>query len=267
VRARLAWKSGALDVASERYRRVAAAARRLRSDELRVRAWIGESIVARLRGNYPASRSHGGKAAGLAEQAGFRRLASVAHQSLMVSICVAGDYEAAIGHGWQAFLYAAGNDPMECAALGNLGQVLLEAGHPETATSAFRAVLRRQPLPRIVLPALSGLALAAARCGRDSTVEQVRGELLVRMQAGATPYDTATVMLDLARAYATIGDTQQARGYRQHALELALAHGFHEIQHHADSVLSDTVRTPASEHALPPSLEEVAGTLRILAGA
>ena len=53
---RVAWKAGALETARDQYRRVEVLGRAARSAELRVRAWTGYSILAQLRGNYPAMR-------------------------------------------------------------------------------------------------------------------------------------------------------------------------------------------------------------------
>ena len=266
VRARLAWKRGDLDIASERYHRVAADARRLRSDELQVRAWTGDAIVARLRGNFPESRAKGQHAVALAERAGLQRLASVAHQSLMVADAVAGAFAAAIDHAWRAFLCAQGDESMESAALGNVGQVFLDAGHPATATSAFRAVIRRQPSTRILLPALGGLAVAAARLKATDALDEARREIAVRMSAGAAPYDTATAMLDLARAYTAMHDQKRAKVFLRHAKDIARKHGFHEIGHHADALQRAPVRFPTVEQTLSPQTDRVAGALRVLAG-
>jgi tetratricopeptide (TPR) repeat protein len=267
VRARLAWKQGNTDAASERYRRVMALARKLRSDELRVRAWTGEAIVARLRGDYPEARVKGRRAVALAEQAGLRRLASVAHQAMMVADAVAGEYDSAIAHAWKAFLCADGHEAMAAAALGNVGQVFLDAGHPATAMSAFVAVVQRQPSPRILLPAFGGIAVAAARLGNTATLEHARQQIVQHLNVGSMPYDAATVMLDLACAYAISGDRDTAATFRQNAEVIATTFRFHEIEFRAQALTKDVVHLVPEEHVLAPALETVAGELRVLAGA
>ncbi|MDB4900596.1 MAG: hypothetical protein JWN53_2404 [Gemmatimonadetes bacterium] len=266
VRARLAWKTGDLDVAAERYRRVAAAARRLGSDELRARALIGEANVARQRGNFPRSRAAAARAARLAKRAGLRRLASLALQSLMVADAVAGALAPAIEHGWSAFLYAEGDEAMECAALGNVGQLFLDAGHPATAIAAFLSVIRRNPLPRILLPALGGMAIASARLGALADLRRATEQIEAYLAAGAAPYDAATVLLDLVRAHAIARDRVRATAFQLRTRELAQRHGYHEIEHRVDILEKDVMRLSPPGSALPPRTERVAGALRDLAG-
>jgi tetratricopeptide (TPR) repeat protein len=264
VRARIAWKRGELDVAEERYRRVAMMARRIRSDELRVRAWIGRAIVARLRGNYPASRRYGQHAIVLAERSGLHRLASVAHHTLMVAAAVGKELESAVEHGWQAFLNADGDVMLESGALGNVGQLFLDAGHPATAMAAFRAVLARRPSDRIFVPALGGLAVAAARLDLADVVHVATDDLLARFDtnAGATAYDTATALVDLTRAYVTLGDRVRAEEFRGRAHALAVSKGFHEIVHHTREAIRQ--RTAPRESALSPRAQSVAADVRHL---
>jgi tetratricopeptide (TPR) repeat protein len=265
VRARLAWKRGELDIAEERYRRVAMAARRLGSDELRVRAWSGRAVVARLRGNYPASRRYGQHAIILAERSGLHRLASLAHHALMVAAAVGKEFESAVEHGWQAYLNADGDVSLESGALGNIGQLFLDAGHAATAMAAFRAALARHPSDRIVVPALGGLAIAAARLDLSELVSSATNEILLRAHSGATAYDVATAMLDLTRAYEVLGDEVRADHFRERARALATSRGFHEILHYT-SEAARMQRTAPRERTLSPRMESVAADVRHLVG-
>jgi tetratricopeptide (TPR) repeat protein len=257
VRGRLAWKRGDLDAAEERYRHVALAARRMRSDELRVRAWSGRAVVARLRGNYPASRRYGQHAIILAERSGLHRLASLAHHALMVAAAVGKEFESAVEHGWQAYLNAEGDLTLESGALGNIGQLFLDAGHPSTAIAAFRAAIARHPSDRIVVPALGGLAVAAARLDLPELVSTATNEILLRDGSGATTYDVATAMLDLARAYLTLGDDMRAEEFRARAHALALSRGFPEIVYYSKEA-SRAQRNAPRERILTPRMESLA---------
>lgn len=265
VRARLAWKRGDLDVASERYRRVSVAAREEHSDELRVRAWSGQAIVARMRGNYPRCRALGEKAAALADEVGLMGLASQAHQTLMVAEAVRGDCAAAIHHGWQSYTRGVGKGTMELEALGNMGQVFLDAGHPETAVAAFSALMRRDPPNRVLLPALGGLAVAAARLNRVNLLHTVTSDILSRTElcARSAPYDLASAMLDLTVAHAIIGDASSAAAFRRRAALLAEVHGFHEIAIRAEQLPDVPVPAPL-QRVLPSRVEAVAGRVRCL---
>lgn len=262
VRARLAWKAGDLDIAAERYRRVATEARRQRSAELRARALIGESIVARLRGNFPASRAAGRRAIAVAERAALGRLTSSAHHAMMVAAAVGADFDTAIEHGWQAFVHADGDQAMASAALGNVGQLFLDAGHPATAAAAFRAVLQRSPADRILVPALGGYAIAAARLDDVALLQHLEREATAHIDAGASEYDSATVLLDLSRAFLTVQDRARSEQYRARAREIARTRGYHEIAHHADEI----ARSAPAERTLPPRVETVASAVRELVG-
>jgi tetratricopeptide (TPR) repeat protein len=262
VRARIAWKCGALDVAEERYRRVAITARHIGSDELRARAWVGRAIVARHSGNYPASRRYGQHAIVLAERSGLHRLASLAHHTLMVAAAIGMEFESAVEHGWQAYLNADGDVALESGALGNVGQLFLDAGHPTTAMAAFRAVLARRPSDRIVVPALGGLAVAAARLDLPGLVQTATDDIVARAHAGATAYDVATTLLDLTRAYVILGDHVRAEEFREQAHALAVSKGFHEIVHHTREAVRQ--RTAPRECPLSPRVQSVAADVRHL---
>lgn len=262
VRARLAWKGGDLDAATERYRRVAAAGRRERSDELKVRALIGQSIVARNLGNYPRVRELSRRAATLAEHHGMNRLAATACQMLTIGYAVARDFGDAVIHGWRAYLHGVGDPIMESEALQIIGQLFLDMGHPEPAAAAFRTIIGRAPTDRFLVPSLGGLAVAAARMGQRDTVSWAEDLVDSRIPAGATPYAIATAQLDLAIAWEELGVASRAAETRRRALAIALEHRFHEIAHHAAE--RQVVKAPAPE-MLSMNAEEVADAVLHLA--
>jgi len=264
VRARLAWKAGELDVATERYRRIGQAARQEHSDELRVRAWVGEAIAARQRGNHPRSRELATRAARLAERRGMRRLAALSYQTLTVPAASAGDFASALVYGWRAYLHAVGEPTMESEALSNIGQIFLDLGHPVPATAAFRAVIARASSDRILVPVFGSLAMAASRTGDRDVVEWAQREVSARARAGATPYVVASAQLDLARAWADLQVHERAESARREALAIALEHRFHEIVHHAEVPL---IAAAPARQILSTSAEEVADSVLQLVGA
>lgn len=255
VRARLAWKAGDLDAATERYRRVAAVGRRERSDELKVRALIGQAIVARVSGNYPRTRELAKRAATLAERLQMRRLAAGAYQVLTVGFAVARDFSTSLSHGWRSYEHSIGDSTMESEALAIVGQLFLDMGHPVPAAAAFRAVISRAPADRILLPSLGGLAIAGARTGSRAIVTRAQEIVTTRAQAGATSYNVASTQLDLARAWEELRVPQRAEVARRLALAIALEHRFHEIAHHAEAL---EVTTAPARLPLSTDAEEVA---------
>lgn len=255
VRARLAWKAGDLDRATERYRRVAVMAHRERSDELKARAMIGQAIVARVLGNYPRTRERARRAASLAERTGMRRLAAGAYQILTVACAVAQDFDSALENAWRAYLHSIGDPTMESEALAIVGQLFLDIGHPTPAVAAFRAVISRDPTDRILLPSLGGLAVAAARTGAKDVVTWVQDVVTSRARSGATPYNVASTQLDLANAWDELRAPRRAADARRIALTIALEHRFHEIAHFAEE--REVVTAPAPR-TLTAHAEEVA---------
>jgi len=262
VRARLAWKAGDFDAATERYRRVAAVGRREHSDELAVRALMGQSIVARQLGNYPRVRERAARAAAIAERRGMTRLAATACQVLTVGFAVARDFGTAVTHGWRAYQHGVGDPILEAEALGIVGQLFLDMGHPEPAAAAFRAIISRAPADRILLPSLGGLAVAASRMGARDTVAWVEDRIESRIRAGATPYCIASAQLDLAIAWNELDAPAHADEARRGALALAVEYRFHEIAHHAAERQATTA--PARE-TLSTNAEEVADAVLHLA--
>jgi hypothetical protein len=262
VRARLAWKAGDFDAATERYRRVAAVGRREHSDELAVRALMGQSIVARQLGNYPRVRERAARAAAIAERRGMTRLAATACQVLTVGFAVARDFGTAVTHGWRAYQHGVGDPILEAEALGIVGQLFLDMGHPEPAAAAFRAIISRAPADRILLPSLGGLAVAASRMGARDTVAWVEDRIASRIRAGATPYCIASAQLDLAIAWNELDSPAHADEARRGALALAVEYRFHEIAHHAAERQATTA--PARE-SLSTNVEEVADAVLHLA--
>lgn len=262
VRARLAWKAGDLDAAAERYRRVAAVGRREQSDELKVRALIGQTIVARVSGNYPRTRELARRAVTLAERRGMRRLAATAYQMLTIGYAVAGEFGTAVMHGWQAYVHGVGDPILESEALQIIGQLFLDMGHPGPAAAAFRTIISRAPTDRFLLPSLGGLAVAASRTRARDAVSWVEDMITSRVRAGAMPYAVASAQLDLAIAWDELGIHARAADARRSALEIALEHRFHEIAHHAAE--RQVVTAPAPE-PLSTNAEEVADAVLHLA--
>jgi hypothetical protein len=261
VRGRLAWKSGDVERAAERLRRVAAAARRLRSAELHVRELIGRVALARLAGNYPRARLLAMRAIRAAEGASLTRLAGIAHHAMMVGAGVGAAFEDSVIHGWQAYVLAGGDDRAESEVLGNVGQLFLVEGHAETALAAFRAVVARHPPERLLLPALGGMAIAAARLRDRAVVEESERAITRRADQGAPPYEAAAALLELYQARVLVGDVEIAEGHRARTLEIAAKHRYHEIVHHALQPFDAGAPTVRS---LPPRVEMVATAVRML---
>ncbi|MFN2566704.1 MAG: hypothetical protein ABR499_17040 [Gemmatimonadaceae bacterium] len=256
---RVAWKVGALETSREQYRRVEVLGRVSRDPELRVRAWIGYSVLAHLRGNYPDMRKWAARAAHEADAAGLAALGSLAYHNLMVAAAVAGDLNKALVHGWRAYQGAAGDPVREAEMLLNLSQFLLDCGQASAAAHGFTATLARRPLMRIVLPALGGLAIASSTLGDREGVYAARARARRLIPAARLPYQSAAVLLELSQALAAIGDPAGVAECRAAAAEIAERHGFHEISLRLEALCVAPERSGGEgPYMLDPRATEVA---------
>src|SRR6185437_4508645 len=141
--------------------------------------------LAQMRGNYPDVVRFATKAAAIADRHQLRASSRHAHSAIMIAAAVSGRFDDALAHGWIVYRASRGDAIEEAEILQNLAQALFDAGHTVEARAGFAAVACR-PLPaRFVLPALGGLARAAALLNEGRTVRWASREIerLVRSPA------------------------------------------------------------------------------------
>jgi hypothetical protein len=267
LRARLAWKRGDHEIAEEHYRQVEKRAAALGSAELETRAAIGYALVARLRGNYPASRAAAERATAIAEANGLHRLAALGHHALMVVAATVGQWDLALRHAWLAFEDVRGDPIAEATQLVDMAQLFYNAGHYDLATAGFTTALR-QPIPhRVLLPALGGAALAAARRGESGLVASYAER--ARSQGGDSTlhHATAASWLDVAEACLLVGDTGRSESLREAALGLASSHAYHELVYRAEHLAVPARPSVARAIAFSDESREIGHAVQELAGA
>ena len=230
-RARVARKANSSDVANTLYARVNALGRAANLPELTARAAIGFGVLAEMRGNLPLAARHFDKAARVATQSGELELRRVAQHGRMTIAAKRGAFADALAYGWDAFAAAAGNREQEAYMLLNLAQIAFETGHPAPALQGFSAALARRPGPRLYLPALGGVARAAAALNRTDLVRWCGARIDEITHDGSFAYPIASALLDLALATAT-EQPALAKRYVRRARRLAEDFHFHELEHH-----------------------------------
>jgi tetratricopeptide (TPR) repeat protein len=236
-RARVAWLSGEIEEARARYALVESLGRQAYSSELKVRAWIGYTALAQMRGNFPEMRRYAHRAIRLADRENMRALSRTAHFGLLVAASAGRQFDEALTEGWKVYSLSLGDPIDEAGALQNIGQVLLESGHSAAAESAFSAVCAR-PLPaKILLPALGGLAMASAAAGHEATMEWSVREIHSMHRTAAPRYAVALAIFDCARALEIVGRGSEAGSLATESLALAKRYGFHEIEIRAEALL------------------------------
>ena len=245
-RARITRQAGNVDLAAEQYRNVERIARATRSQELYARAWIGFAVLAMHRGNFPESGSWFERAAKAADKTGIVELSRNAHHGCLIAAAKREAFDDALRHGWLAFRYSVGDTQLEAEALANLGGVLTDARIYRPAHAAFEAAIRRNPPARLVIPALGGAMLTAARLG-DAPRARERYATLTRYAAASDlGWEVTDSLIDAAIALRLIGDDAESERVRLRALERARDGKFHELEFRAE-------RVPGESHRKQPS--------------
>ena len=236
-RARAARQAGDLDHAADGYAAAADAARRTHDRDTELRALLGAGNVANMRGNYPASRA--GYREALRRAATDDACASharAAHQGLALAAVAARDLDAALAHGWAAYI-ASGDPDDEAHALLNVAEACRLAGDWTAALRAALAVIERAAVARLRMPALGTAADAAAHLERDALLDTLRARVDAD-SAAAGPYEHAHTLLEFAEAWATRRRRPRATDDAHAALALGEQHGFHEIVVRADALIA-----------------------------
>jgi hypothetical protein len=227
-RARTARKANAYEVALGLYKRVATLGRREALGELRARAAIGFGALAQVRGNLPLAVRHFRTAAREAKRVGAADVLRMAQHAQLTIAAKRGAFSDALVHGWHAYRDAWGNPEAEAEMLLNLAQLAFDVGRADAAFAGFTAALMRRPGPARALPALGGIARAAAALGREELVQHYAREVDAYGSGEDFAYPVASALLDLGLAFAS-HDKKEASARVNAALALSTKHGFHEL--------------------------------------
>jgi hypothetical protein len=260
LEARIAWKSGAHDVADSLYQELTARARAIRSPELSIRARIGFAILSQLRGNYPKVRLHAGHALKLAGEHDLPALGALAHQVLMRAAVAASDWSNAIVHGWLAFSAMSSDVDREKENMLNLSQLLFDVGRTLAAIQGFRYVLAGRTTIRTRLPALGGAARAAAALEQITEARSYISQLIDEAVVAPVRYDAAAALVEAAEAASMIDDAPLRHRAEQSAETLIERYGYHELRFR----LATLRPTPVQPLPLRPKAEQVATFIEAL---
>jgi tetratricopeptide (TPR) repeat protein len=237
-RCRLAWKQGDLDEARDGYDMLEDLGEEYGEKELVIRAWIGRSALAHLRGNFPEVLSTADR---IIEMSGseFPALAMFGYENKMMAAAMKADFDVGLGCAAQMLDIARGNPRLEAHVLADVGQMLVEAGQHRAAFVVLSRVLRLGVPRRTALPAASGLALAAAALRDADTVRWISRQIAGAGENPPLPHATAQALVEAATALYLIGDIRAMTEVNAHALRLARQHGFHQITFRAESLTTE----------------------------
>jgi tetratricopeptide (TPR) repeat protein len=228
ARARLTRKFGDLTGSRAIYEEIERMGQMYAEPELTARAWIGYALTDQGRGNHPDSRRWFAAAALVADDNGCAQVSYHAHFGLQTAALIARDFDAAIREGWRAFALAGGDPELEAECLTNLSQVLYECGVYRTALRGFAACVAKASYVDTLVPALGGVASAAARLGRPNIVDAAAKRLEALLPV-SSPLAIAQVLLEMSDANLILGRPEIARSFRERASVVAEAGGFHEF--------------------------------------
>jgi tetratricopeptide (TPR) repeat protein len=256
--ARVARQLGELESADELYRVATLIGERASDNELLARAALGRGVLARVRGNYPKARVFFQHGLQMASVVGARELQYYAHQGLTIITGVTRDFDAGLEHGWAAFGLSDGDATRESESLTNLAQLCLDAGYPAAALRAFLSALSRTSVLRVRLSALAGAALAAGQTGDRVRLRRLTDETTQTVERSALPFENAHAFQALAAAHVACGDEIAAERYRQEALRIARAKGFHELEIASERLeIARAAKTPPPRDLQEPTRDLV----------
>jgi tetratricopeptide (TPR) repeat protein len=242
----LGWIAAAHDRATD----LLALGEREREPELVGLAWVAFAALAQMRGNYPELERVAGEIERIAARLSNPYFLRIARNARMIVAGVRKEYGRALQHAWAVYEESIGVPFYEAEILQNIGQLLLEAGHPNEARAAFSRVIS-QPLPaRFLLPALGGLALAGAQTRRDATVLWAAAQASAFDVAVTPKYPLAYALVECASACEAIGRPTEARAARERAAQLADSFNFHEIAFRAGESIAAPSRLDAQSQAV-----------------
>ncbi len=241
--ARICRSFGATQAAENLYSYLFSYATRHRLAELRGRALVGKGILRTLEGDAAAAYRWYAKA----------RLASGRH-AVVVAVAYHGEMAAALGDqdysralvsGWRALETSALGRYDEAGVMVNLASLALRAGYPAAALRGVQGALRTSRHARVLMPAYSKGALAAAQLGRRALVDRFAARFVATAAAVNFPIEELEARSELAQAYAQAGDDAKARRLARAARRDALPLHLSLVVRRCDAVLAGT--TEAAE--------------------
>ena len=243
---RVARQVGALVMAAELYAQSVRAARAARAPDVLARALIGRGALASMRGNYPEARTLFRRGLRLANRVGAEEHRRAAHHGLLLAALIAGDSEAALAHGWEAFqsLPDSATDA-RAEMLVNMGDAGRRVGEYRASIGAFLTAIELTDNARIVLPALGGAALAAAQLGDEKLLTIVVRAVERTVGRSGQVWEEARALVEVAEAYELLRDTR-ALFFAERAETLARSGPFHEISARAENVRASWATARAS---------------------
>jgi tetratricopeptide (TPR) repeat protein len=197
---------------------------------------IGLCNVHYFRGNLPEAERGWRTVLADATAAGFGAIEAQAHHGLGNLLQRRGLADAGAPHLWRAYeLYENESDRLD--VLNDLGIALLSMGDVEGAENALREVVRRERSGTIRTNALIELMHCASFRLDRLRFERTREECLTNLE-GMPPNVRADYYCKVGIGLARFGNFVKAAANARHALEIASAHGLHELVFRIERIIN-----------------------------
>jgi tetratricopeptide (TPR) repeat protein len=197
---------------------------------------IGLCNVHYFRGNLPEAERGWRTVLADATAAGFGAIEAQAHHGLGNLLQRRGLADAGAPHLWRAYeLYENESDRLD--VLNDLGIALLSMGDVEGAENALREVVRRERSGTIRTNALIELMHCASFRLDRLRFERTREECLTNLE-GMPPNVRADYYFKVGIGLARFGNFVKAATNARHALEIASAHGLHELVFRIERIIN-----------------------------
>ena len=219
---------------------------------------VGQTNVLHFRGNL-SEAEHGWRGVlADATAGGFTEVQAQAEHGLATVLDRRGQAHEAAPHLWRAYeLYQ--DDASRVRALGDLGILMLALGDIAGAEHALAEVVRRTTLPDLLANAKIEL-MHCASFRRDRVgFERWRERALDRFE-DALPNIRADFHFKVGIGLARFGNYVKANAQMQQALEIASAHGLHEVVFRIERIKDGLRECDALEHLENTAAEPVVWT-------
>jgi ATP/maltotriose-dependent transcriptional regulator MalT len=253
-RAATSWYQGNNEVSAAQYRQLLRLGRRIGERELSARAMHGLAHVRMSAGNLPAAERLTRHAIRLAGK-DFPRVGCMSTLQLAVMHAVRGDFDAALACAWRAYGMSRHFELGRQGALGNIAQILLDAGYPAAARVASKHLLRMPRLRTRTFSHLGTYAASSAALGDADGVEWVAAQLLELAKPPAFAQHAADALLECSNSLEQIGRGAKAKRLRARAHAIAVRHGYHDIAYLAEHGLRRGA--PRAPQKITPATEAI----------